>query len=175
MSKNNTKTDTPVGETNVVIEVNPVTEQFSGILNTLSSFRSSITMLQTQVRALEKNVNKQMRQFERESKKNKNKGNRKPSGFAVPTKISKDLCKFMGKEEGAEVARTEVTQYIIKYIKDGDLQWKENRKIIKPDKKLKTLLGVKKDEEVNYFNLQKYMNKHFIKKGGKKNGNGSSH
>ena len=66
MSKNNTKTDTPVGETNVVIEVNPVTEQFSGILNTLSSFRSSITMLQTQVRALEKNVNKQMRQFERE-------------------------------------------------------------------------------------------------------------
>ena len=64
MSKNNTKTDTPVGETNVVIEVNPVTEQFSGILNTLSSFRSSITMLQTQVRALEKNVNKQMKNSE---------------------------------------------------------------------------------------------------------------
>ena len=91
------------------------------------------------------------------------------------TQISKDLCKFMGKEEGAEVARTEVTQYIIKYIKDGDLQWKENRKIIKPDQKLKKLLGVNKNEEVNYFNLQKYMNKHFIKKSDKKSGDDSSH
>jgi chromatin remodeling complex protein RSC6 len=175
MSKKNSKIETPVEDSNVVVDVNPVTEQFGGILNTLSSFRSSITMLQNQVRALEKNVNKQMRQFARESKRNKNKGNRKPSGFAVPTKISKDLCKFMGKKEGAEVARTEVTQYIIKYIKDGDLQWKENRKIIKPDQKLKKLLGVNKNEEVNYFNLQKYMNKHFIKKSDKKSGDDSSH
>ena len=70
----------------------------------------------------------------------------------------------MGKADGAEVARTEVTQYIIGYIREKDLQWKENRKIIKPDDKLKKLLGVEKDEEVTYFNLQKYMNKHFLKK-----------
>ena len=144
-------------------ETNPITEQFGGVLTTLTSFRSQITMLQNQIRSLEKCVGKQMRNYERETKKNKNKGNRKPSGFAVPTPISKDLCAFMGKESGTSVARTEVTQYIIKYITEKDLQWKENRKIIKPDAKLKNLLGVTNNEEVNYFNIQKLMNKHFIK------------
>ena len=80
------------------------------------------------------------------------------------TNISKDLCDFMGKPGGSQVARTEVTQYIIQYIKQKDLQWAENRKIIKPDKPLKKLLGVEDNEEVTYFNLQKFMNKHFVKK-----------
>ena len=140
-----------------------VCEQFSGVLSTLSSFRSQITMLQKQVRALEKSVGKQMRTFAREAKKNKNKGNRKPSGFAVPTKISDELCLFMQKPKGSTAARTEVTQYIIKYIKDNDLQWNENRKIIKPNNDLKILLNVKEDDEVTYFNIQRFMNKHFIK------------
>ena len=158
--------------TNIVVAANTtgepkstdeVCEQFSGVLGTLSSFRSQITMLQNQVRALEKTVGKQMRTFAREAKKNKNKGNRKPSGFAVPTKISDELCLFMQKPKGSTAARTEVTQYIIKYIKDNDLQWNENRKIIKPNNDLKILLNVKEDDEVTYFNIQRFMNKHFIK------------
>jgi len=158
--------------TNIVVTANTpgeskttdeVCDQFSGVLGTLSSFRSQITMLQNQVRALEKTVGKQMRTFAREAKKNKNKGNRKPSGFAVPTKISDELCLFMQKPKGSTAARTEVTQYIIKYIKDNDLQWNENRKIIKPNDDLKILLNVKEDDEVTYFNIQRFMNKHFIK------------
>ena len=106
---------------------------------------------------------KQMKQLEREAKKNRNKGNRKASGFAVPTKISSDLCKFMGQPEGTELARTEVTKYIIQYIKDNKLPDKHNKKIIKPDKQLKNLLQTSDDEVVSYFNIQKYMNKHFVK------------
>ena len=141
-----------------------VEEQFSGLLNTLASFRSQITMLQNDIRALEKTVGKKMRTYAREAKKNKNKGNRKPSGFAVPTKISDALCEFMNKPKGSMAARTEVTQYIINYIQENNLQWNENRKIIKPNEPLKTLLDVKQNEEVTYFNIQRFMNKHFLKK-----------
>ena len=74
----------------------------------------------------------------------------------------------MDKPNGSEVARTEVTQFIISYIKTNNLQWQENRKVIKPDKALHTLLGNGEDE-VTYFNLQRYMNKHFIKNKSKKN------
>jgi chromatin remodeling complex protein RSC6 len=137
--------------------------QFSGILGTLSSFRSQITLLQNQVRVLEKSYNKKIRNMEKEVKKNKSKGNRKPSGFAVPTKITNELCDFMKLSHGTAVARTEVTQYIINYIKKNELQWKENRKIIKPDKALTSLLSVEAKDEVTYFNLQKYMNRHFKK------------
>lgn len=139
-----------------------VAEQFANILNSLSGLKSHIRALEAQVKSLEKNVRKQMRQLERENKKNKNKGNRKASGFAVPTKISNDLCKFMGKPEGSEMARTEVTKYIIHYIKSNNLPDKVNKKKINPDNALKSLLDVKPTEEVTYFNLQKYMNKHFV-------------
>ena len=140
-----------------------IKEQFSGILVVLSSFRAQITMLQNQLRGLEKNVNKKIRVLQREAKKNKNKGNRKPSGFAVPTKISDDLCDFMGKPKGTKVARTEVTQYIIEYIRQHDLQMTGNRKYINPDGALKSLLAVEPNEQVTYFNLQRFMNRHFVK------------
>ena len=120
-------------------------------------------MLSTQIKNLERKVKKNVKRLEKEGKKNKNKGNRKASGFAVPTKISKDLCKFMGVKEGTQLARTEVTKYIIQYIKDNKLPDETNKKIIKPNNKLKSLLKLNKNDEVTYFNLQKYMNQHFVK------------
>ena len=144
------------------VDTSNVTEQFASLLASLSALKSNIRGLEAQVKSVEKNVRKQIRQLERESKKNKNKGNRKASGFAVPTKISKDLCKFMGKPEGFQMARTEVTKYIIHYIKSNNLPDKENKKKINPDTALKSLLDIKPSEEVTYFNLQRYMNKHFV-------------
>lgn len=143
------------------VDTSNVTEQFASVLNSLSGLKSYIRALEAQVKSVEKNVRKQMKQLERESK-NKNKGNRKASGFAVSTKISNDLCKFMGKPEGFQMARTEVTKYIINYIKSNNLPDKKNKKVINPDTALKSLLDIKPTEEVTYFNLQRYMNKHFV-------------
>ena len=139
-------------------------EEFAVVLSTLTGFRQQITMLQNHIRGLEKNVRRKMKALQREAKKNRNKGKRKPSGFAVPTPISAELCDFMKRPHGSEVARTEVTQYIINYKKENNLQFPQNRKVIKPDKSLKTLLGVPVNEEVTYFNLQRFMNRHFVKK-----------
>ena len=142
---------------------NNITSEFNILLNNLGSFKSQIVMLQNHVKGIEKNVRKELRSLERKINKSKNKGSRKPSGFAVPTKISKELCDFMKINEGVKMARTEVTQYIISYIKEKKLQDKNNGRKIKPDKALKSLLNVKKNEDLTYFNLQKYMNKHFVK------------
>ena len=145
-------------------ELDLIGKQFDGVLTTLSTFRQSITALQSQIRGLEKAVRKEMKGLRREASKNRAKGNRKPSGFAKPSLVTPELCKFMGKDEGTEIARTEVTQYLIQYIKDNELQFAENKKIIVPDATLKSLLGVKDGDEVTYFNLQRLMNKHFVKK-----------
>ena len=69
----------------------------------------------------------------------------------------------MNREKGTEVARTEVTQHLIKYIKDNACTDPENKKLIKPDEKLKHLLNVGDDDEVTYFSLQRLMNRHFPK------------
>jgi len=138
-------------------------EQFDTIIDSLSVFKSQINNMQHQIRILEKNVKKQIKGLKKEVSKNKYKGKRKPSGFAKPTKVTKELCFFMNKEEGAEIARTEVTRALISYIKQNNLENKENSKIISPDDNLKKLLSLVDGEELTYFNIQKHMNKHFIK------------
>lgn len=137
--------------------------QFNTIVTSLSSFRVQITALQHQLRVLERSVTKEVKTLQKEADKKKNKLPRKPSGFAKPSLITDELCVFMKLPSQSEVARTEVTQYIIKYIREHNLQHVDNRKIITPDSALKLLLGSKDDDEVTYFNLQKFMNKHFHK------------
>ena len=141
--------------------IGEIDKQFRSLEQTLSTFRSQITALQRQMRAVEKNTKREMKALKKLADKNRNKGNRKPSGFATPSKISSELCEFMGKENGSEVARTEVTQFVIAYIKEHNLG---ESKEIKPDDKLRQLLGATDKDTVTYFNLQKYMNRHFPSK-----------
>jgi chromatin remodeling complex protein RSC6 len=97
--------------------------QFQTIMDHLSQCKVNITNIQQEIKTLEKGVKKQMKNVKKEVK---HKGNRKPSGFAKPTKVTKELCEFMNKEEGTEIARTEVTKSLIDYIKLNELQNKEN-------------------------------------------------
>lgn len=142
---------------------NNISEKFNGLVSSLQTLKQSISSVQQQIRLLDKCVNKDMKQKNKLIQKSRSKGNRKPSGFAKPSPISSELSHFMGKEDGVQIARTEVTQYLIQYIKTNDLQYSKNKKIIMPDEKLKSLLGVSEKDEVTYFNLQRLMNKHFIK------------
>lgn len=145
------------------VDVDPISESFAGVITSLTTFKSQITSLQQQLRLLEKNVNRELSASRKEIEKRKiKKANRKASGFAKPGKISSELALFMSKNEGELVARTEVTKYIIGYIKENGLQNPVNRKIILPNAQLKKLLSVNNDDEVTYFNLQKHMNHHFV-------------
>ncbi len=152
----------PVDEEEIYSDT--VTEQFKNIVDSLNTFKHSISAFQTQIKILEKGVKKEIKVVKSTIKK-KSSIKRKPSGFAVPSSISDELCKFMEKEPNTKIARTEVTQFIIQYIKDNSLQYKENKKIIIPDSKLSKLLGIENENEtvVTYFNIQRFMNKHFIK------------
>jgi DNA topoisomerase-1 len=143
-------------------ETNNICEQFEGIIDTLGLFKGQINGLQQQLRVLEKTVKKQMKTLKKDVTKNKNKGNRKPSGFAKPSKVTNELCEFMNKKEGTEIARTEVTRALCSYIKEHKLENKNNNKIIIPDDKLNALLGIEEGQELTYFTIQKFMNKHFI-------------
>jgi flagellar motility protein MotE (MotC chaperone) len=75
-------------DTNEKQQGTDICEQFESIIESLHLFRSQINGLQQQIRVLEKNVKKQMKTLKKESTKSKNKGNRKPSGFAKPSKKS---------------------------------------------------------------------------------------
>ena len=157
-------TAAPVTTTPVVAVAGPtLNEQLTELLAQLQKFRSQLTSVTTQVRALSKRTDRELKHALKSSRKKKSSGNRQPSGFVKPTKISVELANFLGKPKGTEMARTAVTREINNYIKAHDLQHKKNGRIILPDTKLRKLLKLKKDEELTYFNLQKYMSPHFAK------------
>ena len=148
--------------------ISNIVASFNTINDTITLFKMQLNSLQQQVKTLEKSVNKELKGVKKVTEKaeKKPKKPRAPSGFAKPTKVTKELCDFMNRPEGTEIARTEVTKILSEYIKTNKLQEQsENSKNkIVPDDKLRSLLGITSEESVNltFFNIQKYMNKHFI-------------
>ena len=150
-------------ESTPLSELTEVFSEFSGRLNQLSS---QFTSLKNDFRGLEKRALRELKAAQKLSAKKQRKNtNRQPSGFVKPTKISSELATFLGKEPGTEMARTEVTREINKYIRANNLQDAENGRKINPDKSLRTLLKIPKEEQLTYFNLQRYMSPHFAKMG----------
>jgi hypothetical protein len=136
---------------------------FSEFISKFQTMLTSFNALKTELRSLEKITVKQLKVAEKLSNKKRRKGNRAPSGFVKPSLISDELAKFLDKPCGTEMARTDVTREINKYIRANNLQDKSNGRKINPDKQLTQLLKIEDSVDLTYFNLQKYMGPHFPK------------
>ena len=142
----------------------PLADQSVEFLAKLQQLGGLIASLKTEYRILEKKWTRELKVAQKQSSKRKRKaGSRAPSGFVKPTRISDELAKFLEKPAGSEMARTEVTRDINKYIRTHKLQDEANGRKINPDSKLAALLKLKKTDELTYFNLQRYMSPHFAK------------
>jgi len=155
--------ENPVTEDVDTVET-PLAEQSIEFLSKLGQLGVLISALKTEYRSLEKKWSKELKSAQKQSSKRKRKtGNRPPSGFVKPTKISDELASFLGKDKGSEMARTAVTRDINTYIRENNLQDKTNGRKIIPDAKLSALLKLEKADELTYFNLQRFMSPHFAK------------
>ena len=152
------------GETNTVVDEWSMSGDFNSVLSEINALRTALTGLAGHVRDLQKRSERELKSAQKSAKKRRAKnGNRKPSGFVKPTLITDELATFLGKESGTLMARTEVTREINQYIREHNLQNPKNGRHILPDKKLGKLLRVGKNDELTYFNLQKFMSPHFVK------------
>jgi chromatin remodeling complex protein RSC6 len=143
-----------------------ISSDFLEFMTKLQAVNQMLSSLKADFRVLEKKATRELKAAEKASAKKKRKaGNRSPSGFVKPTKISDELASFLSKDKGSEMARTEVTREINTYIRTHKLQDKDNGRKINADKKLSALLKLQPKDELTYFNLQKYMSPHFAKAG----------
>ena len=144
-------------------------EEFNEVKDTLKSALELIKSLSSQVSSLEKRVSRDRKVMNKKMKgrvKRVVDPNKPPSGFAKPGHISLELSKFLKLGKDDLIARTEVTKLITKYCQENDLQKKEDKRTIHPDKPLRDLLRLKKGDELTFFNLQKYMKIHYPNKEG---------
>jgi chromatin remodeling complex protein RSC6 len=142
-------------------------DRFATILSKLQSWQADIKEAILTVKALQKEHNKlKTQKGGRKGRKNGGANaagveKRNPSGFAKPTNLSDELCDFLGIARGSSLARTEVTRIINQYVKDNKLQNAEDRRMIVPDAKLRTIVTLGKDDKLTYFNLQSFIKRHF--------------
>jgi len=166
-----TETNVEVKTENTIIQVDEAETTTDSLVDASNEFlaklqqlNSMISALKSEYRVLEKKWTRELKTAQKLSSKKKRKaGNRAPSGFVKPTKISDELAKFLNKPVGSEMARTEVTRDINKYIRSNNLQDSSNGRKINADSKLAQLLKLKTTDELTYFNLQRFMSPHFEK------------
>jgi upstream activation factor subunit UAF30 len=138
--------------------------ELDSLIEEFTALRSAAASTLANLREFKKKNDRQIKKLlKTQAKKKASNAQRKPSGFTKPTPITPELATFLGKPAGTEMARTDVTKEINAYIQAHSLQDAANGRQINPDKKLATLLNVKKDDVLTYFNLQRFMSPHFIK------------
>jgi upstream activation factor subunit UAF30 len=143
-----------------------VQDDVKAMLVQAAAVRETTGALVAELKRLEKRVAKLQKEADKRRRKSKKpvEGEevkpRKPSIFELPTPLSNDLCSFLGVGSGSKESRSNVTKAITTYVKLHNLK---NKHTITPDAKLKSLLGVKDGEVLTYFNLQRYLNPHYLK------------
>ena len=169
-AKKETKVEEPVVEvaaepTTAPEEDNSYGAKMSEFNAKLQQLASIFTSLKSDFKTLQKTVERDMKAAVKAAgaRKKRDMSDRPKSGFVKPTRISDELAKFLNKEVGTEMARTEVSKEINQYVVAHNLRDKKNGRIILPDAKLSKLLKVGKTDEVTYFNLQRYLKPHFLK------------
>lgn len=141
-------------------KVQQVASGLSLLKNDLKSLRKQIAQDKKVAEKLAKKTSKKKRvAVEGEEVKPRN------SGFMRPVRISDELASFLGKATGTVMGRQVANDEIRKYVTANNLKETEKGKgrNINPDAKLFALLKLPANEQLTYFNLQKYMKPHFIK------------
>lgn len=133
------------------------------VLDVLSGVLSQLRGLISVVKGLQKEHLKMQKVQAKKAQKKANGTPRPPSGFAKPSLLSDELCSFLGLPSGSSLSRTEVTSKVNQYIKEHNLQNKEDKRKIIPDQKLSKVLSMTPNDQVTYFNLQKFMKHHYTK------------
>jgi len=156
----------PATTTEEVVEEVRLDAEVKAVTSRLLALREMVSELVTEAKRLEKKSTKlQKLADKRRKRKAPVEGEEaKParvSIFQIPTDISPQLCAFLGRPAGSQESRSNVTKFVTTYVKENNLK---NKHDINPDAKLRSLLSVKADEKLTYFNLQKYLNPHYLKK-----------
>jgi hypothetical protein len=140
-------------------------EDLKSVLTSLTSLRETVSSMITEVKRLDKRVHREIKDARRRKRRVRSEGDaeakpRGPSIFEIPTKISDELCRFLGHPAGTLISRGDVTKQINNYVREKNLK---NKHDINPDAALKKLLRLTDADRLTYFNLQRYINVHYIK------------
>jgi chromatin remodeling complex protein RSC6 len=154
----------PVAADATVAEEKSWQEELKLVQDQLTAIRDAAATALAASKRLERRANRDVK----DAKKGKRKQRaplaegeeRKPSIFQIPVPVSDELSVFLGGGKGNQMSRSQVTKAISAYVKENKLNDKHK---VNPNAALRKLLGVKEGDELTIFNMQTYLQPHYIK------------
>jgi hypothetical protein len=137
--------------------------KFTELISRLAAFTNDLRDINAQVRSLQKEHNRFVRENTKRNAKRLRTTKRTASGFAKPTLLSDEMYNFLGIEKGTLVVRNDATKKLFDYVKANNLRNEEDKRIIMLNPTLRSLLNVPEGDSLTYFNIQKYIKHHFVK------------
>lgn len=155
-------------------EENTVGDKLDELASQMDALLKEHKAIYSSLKKLKKEYTRELKDARKTKRKKKaTRSSNKLTGFAKPSKLTPELCDFIGVPHDTELSRIEVTRNVLAYVKENDLQFPEKRRHFNVDDNLKKILGEprfpydKKNPDLgngySFFNLQRYLNGHIIK------------
>ena len=155
-----------VAATAPVVPSTTLDEDLKSVTNYLNTVRETVVSLLAHVKRLDKRVHREIkdaRKRKRRAKVEDGAEGDKPrtlSIFERPVEVTDELCTFLRLAKGTLISRSQVTKGVNNYVKEHNLK---DKHAITPDAALQKLLAIPEGDKLTYFNLQRYLNRHYPK------------
>ena len=154
----------PVAAEAAAVEEKTWQEELRSLQEQLTTIRDAAASALAASKRLERRVTREVK----DARKNRRRQRaplaegeeRKPSIFQIPVPVTDELSIFLGGGKNNQMSRSQVTKAISAYVKANGLNDKHK---INPNPALRKLLGVKEGDELTIFNMQSYLQKHYVK------------
>jgi hypothetical protein len=140
--------------------------EYNALVEKVNALRNAVNAIVTDTKSLGRRVARVAKKADkRRGRKAAVEGGaakpKKDGVFTRPNKITDELCVFLGKPKGTEMARSEVTRAVIAYCKTKSLM--EGQNIKTTDAGLRKLLRLTEHSTLSILTLQTHLKQHYIK------------
>ena len=137
--------------------LNNMANSITDLCTNLSQFNTSNRQLQQQVKSIYKDYRRER------AKLSKNKRKKNNTKIHLPMNVTPALKKFLHLGSDELISKKDVMGRISTYVKEKDLQLKDNRRKFRPNSALRRLFGIpaKKAVPMTFVEINKYISHHF--------------
>ena len=126
-----------------------IDDGFKSLTTMISEMSKSTRSIQDELKGLHKMI--------KQTEKNSKIKVKRPQ---VKMNLSSQLEKFLVIGHGTQLTKAEVMKSISSYIKEKDLQIKEDRRKFLPNKELSKIFGIKKPSNMTFVEINKHVSHH---------------
>lgn len=128
-----------------------IDDQFKSIYEELSGLSSTAKNVSIRVKDLQRSVKQEC----------KPKKVKKHTVMHDPMSISSELLKYLGKQAGTKLTKSEGMKLVSEKVKSNGMQNQDNKRQFTPNKSLMKILNMPKSRTITFVELNKHLSHHF--------------